>query len=168
MTTPASPEDPVLASIKANVVFEKMIVSVLTVAGASGAAHLLINAGAALAAGRLGAGEVGIALLNAATFTLLFFFIAFAAAVAVGVPLYLQMERMKIRKAWPYAAAAALVSVAVLTAVGAAPAFEAPERALYLVPGIAAALVFARKMTPFWRIAERMDNAPPSAVMRLH
>ncbi len=168
MTPPASPEDKVLASIKANVVFEKMIVSVLTVAGASGAAHFLIGSGASLAAGRLSAGEIGISLLNAATFTLLFFFMAFAAAVAIGVPLYLQMERLKIRKAWPYAVAAALVSLAVLAAVGAAPAFEAPARALYLVPGIAAALLFARKMTPFWRVAERLGDAPPPAVMRLH
>lgn len=159
MSVPAPPEDPVVASIKANIVFEKMIVSILSATAIAAAIRFAIGAGG---------GAFGSAALGAATFALLFFFAAFGAAVAVGVPLFLQLEKMKLRKAWPYALAAALVSFAILAAVGAAPAFEAPWRVLYLVPGVAAALLFARKMKPFWRAAERSEAPSPPVVMRLH
>lgn len=158
MSVPAQPEDPVVASIKANIVFEKMIVSVLTATALAAAIRFAIG---------MGDGALGAAALGAATFALLFFFAAFGAAVAVGVPLFLHLERAKLRKAWPYALAAAIVTFALLAAVGAAPAFEAPWRALYLVPGVAAALLFARKMRPFWLAAERAEAPSPPAVMRL-
>jgi hypothetical protein len=159
MTAPAPLEDPVVASIKANIVFEKMIASVLAATVFAAVIRFGISFG----------GGAGSALLSAATFALLFFFTAFAVSVAVGVPLYLQLEKAKLRKAWPYALAAALVSLLVLTALGAAPSFEAPWCALYLVPGVIAALLFARKMRPFWAAAERADAAPAArAVARLH
>lgn len=158
MSVPAPPDDPVVASIKANIVFEKMIASALTATALAAAIRFAMGLG----------GDIGAALLGAATFALLFFFAAFGASVAVGVPLYLQLERMKLRAAWPYALAAALVSIAILAAVGAAPAFEAPWRALYVAPGVIAALLFARKMRPFWRAAERAEAAARPAVLRLH
>lgn len=164
MTTPAPPDDPVVAAIRTNIVFEKMIVSVLTVAGAAGAAHLAIS----LAVGGFSIGALGPSFLRAATFTLLFFFTAFAAAVAVGVPLFLQLEKRKLRAAWPYAAAAALVGLLVLSAAGAAPGFEEPWRALYLAPGVAAAVLFARKMRPFWEAARRAEEPVARTVLRLH
>lgn len=168
MIVPAPPEDPVVASIKANIVFEKMIVSVLTVTGLAGAVHALIGVGAAIFGSTIDAGAIGAALFGAATFALLFFFAAFGAAVAVGVPLYLRLEKAGLRKAWPYALAAAAFGLALLAALGAAPGFEAPWRALYLVPGVAAAILFARKMRPFWQAAERAETASPPAVVRLH
>ena len=158
MSVPAPPEDPVVASIKANIVFEKMIASVLTATALAAVIRFAIGIG----------DGIGSAALGAATFALLFFFAAFGASVAVGVPLYLQLEKMKLRAAWPYALAAALVSLLILAAVGAAPAFEAPWRALYVAPGVIAALLFARKMRPFWRAAERADAPPPPTVLRLH
>lgn len=158
MSVTAPPEDPAVASIKANIVFEKMIVSILA------ATALAAVIGFAV---KIGSGA-GAAALGGATFALLFFFAAFGSSVAVGVPLYLRLEKLKLRKAWPYALAAALVSLAVLAAVGAAPAFEAPWRALYLLPGVAAALLFARKMRPFWIVAERAETPPAPAVARLH
>lgn len=164
MTTPAPPDDPVVAAIRTNIVFEKMIVSVLTVAGAAGAAHLAIG----LVAGGFSAGALGTSFLRAATFTLLFFFTAFAAAVAVGVPLFLQLERRKLRTAFPYAVAAALVGLLVLSAAGAAPSFEAPWRALFVVPGVAAAILFARKMQPLWEAARRAEETVTPTVFRLH
>jgi hypothetical protein len=160
MSVPAPNEDPVIASIKANIVFEKMIVSVLTATALAALIRFAVGAGVG--------GGIGAAAFGAATFALLFFFAAFAAAVAIGVPLYLRLEKAKLRKAWPYALAAGLVSLAVLAAAGAAPAFEAPWRALYLVPGVAAALLFARKMAPFWRAAERSETPSPPAIVRLH
>lgn len=164
MTTPAPPDDPVVSAIRTNIVFEKMIVSVLTVAGAAGAVHWAIS----FAAGGFSAGALGSSFLRAATFTLLFFFTAFAAAVAVGVPMFLQLEKRKLRMAWPYAVAAALVGLLVLSAAGAAPGFDAPWRALYLVPGVAAAILFANKMRPFWEAARRAEEAVTPAIFRLH
>lgn len=169
MTMPAPNEDPVVATIRTNIVFEKMIVSVLTVAAVSGAAHWLIGAGAAMSGGEGVLAALGGGFIKAAAFTLLFFFAAFATAVALGVPLWLRLERLKLRKGWPYVAAAAAAGLMVAAAFGAAPSFEAPWRALYLVPGIAAALLFARNMRPFWTAADRAEAAPASgAVVRLH
>ncbi|MDZ7628614.1 MAG: hypothetical protein U5J99_09475 [Parvularculaceae bacterium] len=173
MTMPAPGEDPVVATIRTNIIFEKMIVSVLTVAAISGAAHWLISAGVALAGGGSLLGAAGGGFIKAAAFTLLFFFAAFAAAVAVGVPLFLRLERLKLRKGWPYVAAAGVAGLMVAAAFGIAPSFEAPWRALYLFPGIAAALLFARAMRPFWAAAERAEAASAAssaagAVIRLH
>jgi asparagine N-glycosylation enzyme membrane subunit Stt3 len=164
MTTPAPPDDPVISAIRTNIVFEKMVVSVLTVAGAAGAVHWAIS----FAAGGFGAGALGSSFISAATFTLLFFFTAFAAAVVVAVPLFLQLEKRRLRFAWPYAVAAALVGLLVLSAAGAAPSFEAPWRALHLVPGVAAAILFARKMRPFWEAARRAEETVAPTIFRLH
>ncbi len=168
MSVPAPPDDPVITSIRANIVFENMIVSVLTVTAIAGAAHAVIGLGGSLVAGHMGLGAVGASALGAATFALLFFFAAFGVAVALGVPLFLRLEKLKVRKAWPYAALSAVAGFFVLAAFGIAPAFEAPLRALYLAPGVAAAILFARKMEPFWRAAERADAARDVAVARLH
>lgn len=168
MNVPAPPEDPVVASIRTNIVFEKMIVSVLTVTALAGAAHLLVGFGTSAAAGGFGLGALGASVIAAATFSLLFFFSAFGAAVGLGVPLFLQLEKRKVRKAWPYVVMAAVASFFMLAAFGAAPAFEAPERAIYLAPGVAAALLFARKMKPFWIAAERADAARDVQVARFH
>lgn len=164
MTMSGPPDEEVVAAIRANIVFEKMIVSVLTISASSGVAHWLIG----LAAGGFGPAALGSSFLSAATFTLIFFFTAFAGAVAVGVPLFLQLEKRKLRAAWPYGVAAFLLGLLILSAAGAAPAFEAPWRALYLVPGVAAALLFARKMKPFWAAAERAAEATAPSVLRLH
>lgn len=159
MSVPAPPEDPVVSSIKANIVFEKMIASILNATALAAAIEFAIG---------VSGGALGAAVLAAATFALLFFFAAFGSAVAVGVPLYLRLEKAKLRKAWPYALAALLVSLAILTALGAGPVFEAPWRALYLIPGVAAALLFARRMQPFWVAAERAETPSPPSVVRLH
>jgi len=164
VTISGPPDDEVIAAVRANIVFEKMIVSVLTVSAFSGLAHCIIG----LAATGFGPAALGASLLAAATFALLFFFTAFAGAVAVGVPLFLQLEKRKLRAAWPYGVAAFLLGLLILSAAGAAPAFEAPWRALYLVPGVAAALLFARKMKPFWAAAERAAEAKAPSIFRIH
>lgn len=164
MTTPSPSDDPVVAAIRTNIVFEKMIVSVLTIAGAAGAVHWALG----FAGGGFSLGALGSSFLRAATFTLLFFFAAFAASVAVGVPLFLQLEKRKLRLAWPYVLAAALVGLLVLSAAGAAPGFEAPWRALHLIPGVAAAMLFARKMKPFWEAARRAEETVSPSAFRLH
>ncbi len=163
MMSPArrSGNDTGIASIRANVVFEKLIVSVLIVSGVAGLAHLLI--GVVWRASSLGLtiGGAGAALAAAVGFAFIFFLAGFATSLAVGIPLFRALEKAKIRKIWPYALAAFAVGLIVLIAAGAAPSFEAPARALYLVPGIAAAVLFGRKMRSFWIAADRADAAAP-------
>lgn len=157
----------VIAEIRANIVFEKLIVSVLTVAALSGAAHFLIACAARLAGGAFSAGFVANAVVAATGFSVFFFLAGFAASVAVGIPLFRALEKRKLRKVWPYALAAFAIGIIVLATAGAAPAFEAPWRVLYLAPGVAAAILFGRKMGPFWRAVERDEAATP-VVLRLN
>lgn len=157
-----------MAEVRANIVFEKMIVSVLTVAAIAGAAHFLLDVAARLIGGALSLAGVGGALFGAISFVFLFFLAGFAAALAIGIPLFKSLERAKIRKVWPYALAAFAVSLGVLAAAGLAPSFEAPARALYLAPGLAAAHLFARKMRPFWRAADRADEAAGDSFVLRH
>ncbi|OFW99909.1 MAG: hypothetical protein A3E78_04840 [Alphaproteobacteria bacterium RIFCSPHIGHO2_12_FULL_63_12] len=159
--------DRVIASIRANIVFEKLIVSVLTVAGAASMAYLLIGLGWRALAGGLSASAAATTVIDAVRFACVFFLAGFVASLAIGIPLFRWLERAKIRRVAPYALAAFAVSFAFLAAAGSAPSFEAPARALYLVPGIAAALLFGRKMRPFWLAADRADAAAPG-VTRIH
>lgn len=153
----------VFSLIRANIVFEKMIVSVLIVAVISGAGHALIGLGERLSAGILSLAGVGSATFNAISFVFLFFLAGFAASVAVGIPLFHLTERAKVRKSWPFVLAAVVVSYIFALAIGLAPSVEAPWRSLYLVPGLAAAVLFGRKMRPFWRAADRADDTGPAA-----
>lgn len=156
--------DRVIASIRANIVFEKLIVSVLTVAGIAGTAYLLIGLGWRASVGGLSVGAAAAAVIDAVRFAFVFFLAGFAASLAIGIPLFRWLERAKIRRVAPYALAAFAVSFAFLAAAGAAPSFEAPARALYLFPGVAAALLFGRKMRPFWIAADRADAAAPGVI----
>lgn len=165
--TPITRPDPVVSQIRANIVFENMIVSVLTIAGAAGSAHFLIGVGMRASEGSLSFGAAGGAFVAAIGFAFLFFVAGFAASLAIGIPLFRALERAKFRRVWPYCLAATAVSMAVLAAAGAAPSFGAPSRALYLVPGIAAALVFGRRMRPFWIAAERAQGVAPT-IVNLH
>jgi hypothetical protein len=159
--------DRVIASIRTNIVFEKMIASVVTAAALSGLAHFVIALGARIAAGALSIGGIGNALYAALSFVMLFFLGGFAVSLAIGIPLFRALERAKCRAAWPYCLAALAASFVVLAASGLTPSVEAPARALFLLPGFGAALLFTRKMRPFWAAAARADDpAPP--VIRLN
>jgi hypothetical protein len=160
--------DPVMAQVRANIVFEKMIVSVLTVAVIAGAAHFVFEVATRLFGGALSLAGVGGALFGAISFVFLFFLAGFAASLAIGIPLFKSLERAKLRKSWPFAFAAFAVSLGVLAAAGLAPSFDAPARALYLAPGLAAAFLFARKMQPLWRAADRADEAAADSFALRH
>lgn len=167
---PAPPQlgdDRVIASIRANIVFEKLIVSVLTVAGAAGLAHFVIGLVWRASSSAMSVGGAAAALVAAISFAFLFFLAGFAASLAIGIPLFRALEKAKIRLVAPYAFAAFAVSLVIMIAAGSAPSFEAPARALYLVPGVAAAVLFGRKMRPFWIAADRADAAAPG-VTRIH
>ncbi len=160
-------QDRVIAEIRANIVFETMVGSVLTAAAASGVLYFLIGIGARAASGQVSLGGAGAALFDAISFTFLFFLAGFAASLAIGIPLYRTLEKAKIRKLWPYVAAAFSVSLVILAIAGLLPSYEAPARLLFLAPGVGAALLFGRKMQRFWRAAAQADQTAPS-VIRLH
>lgn len=147
----------VIASIRANIVFEKLIVSVLTIACITGVAHFLIGLFWRASSVGLTFGAAAAAMVEAVGYAFIFFLAGFAASLAIGIPLFRALEKAKIRKIWPYALAAFAVSLVIAAAAGLAPSFEAPARALHLLPGIAAALLFGRKMRPFWIAADRAD-----------
>jgi len=166
----APDEQNLFAEIRANIVFEKMIVSVLVVSGFSGLAHFAIAFFLRIAAGAISIGGFGTILFNAFLFAAFFFLSGFAASVAIGIPLFKALEKAKLRKAWPYCIAAFAVSFIILLAAGSPPSVEAPHRFLFLLPGLAAALLFARRMRPFWEAAERRDEEAQSqfSITRLH
>jgi hypothetical protein len=150
-----SDNDRVIASVRTNIVFEKMIASVVTAAALSGGAHFVITVGARIASGALSWGGFGLSLYAALSFVMLFFLAGFATALVIGIPLFRALERAKLRAAWPYCLAAMAASFIVLVAMGMTPSIEAPARALFLIPGFGAALLFAQKMRPFWVAAAR-------------
>lgn len=156
--------DRLIASIRANIVFERMIVSVLTVAVLAGVARLFIGVVPRAFSTGLTFSAAGTALFEAVGYAFMVFLAGFAAALAVGIPLFRALEKAKVRKTWPFALAAFAVSLAILAAAGLAPSFEAPARALHLVPGVAAALLFGRRMRSLWVAADRSDAAAPVIV----
>lgn len=163
----ATRNDKIIADIRSNAAFETMLDSIVTATALSAAAHLLIGLGWRGAGGLLTASGVLSAFLEAATFAVIFFLAGFAFSIVVGVPLYRALERAKLRRAAPYAGAAFAMGFIFLVLLGRAPTFDAPANALYLIPGVAAALLFARKMAPHWRAAARMEEVQPE-IFRLH
>jgi hypothetical protein len=161
---PNEDEIAVVSDVRAEIAFENMIVSVLAGSAVAGVAHFTIAVGAHLVAGSFSLVAAGIALVAAVGFTFLFFIAGFGASLAIGVPLYRLLEKAKLRRAWPYCLVATATGLVIATAAGVAPTFEAPGRILYLVPGLAAALIFARKMRPFWAAIEREEREAPKIV----
>ncbi|MCB2112480.1 MAG: hypothetical protein KDD85_02910 [Parvularculaceae bacterium] len=161
-------EENLFAEIRANIVFEKMIVSILIATGLSAAAHFLLALAVRISAGGISIEAIGSLILNAIFFAAFFFLAGFAASVAIGIPLFKILEKSKFQKAWPYCAAALAVSFLILLAAGSPPSIEAPWRVLLLAPGLAAALLFARRMRPFWEAAARRERETQDAIIRLH
>lgn len=156
---PASEAERIAQSIRANIVFEHLIGATLKVAALSGAAHFVLSLVARAAGAGISPGGVVTALMGAFSFSAMFFLAGFAASAAIGIPLHLALERANIRMIWPFALAALAVGLGVTSAIGIAPGFAAPWNALYLLPGLAVALLFGRKMRRLWRAAERADVA---------
>jgi hypothetical protein len=157
----AGDHERIVHSIRANIVFEMMIVSVLTVAVAAGAIHFAINIAQRAAAGLLSFAGLANDLIAAVSYAVLFFLAGFAAGLVAGVPLFRFLERAKFRKIWPFVLGAAAIGVVILSAAGAAPSFDSPWRIAHLAPGVAAAWLFGRKLRPLWAAAERAEIEVP-------
>lgn len=151
--------------LNARAAFELMLGAALKAALLSGAASLIVGLVAAVADGFL-VSSLGSVAIDAAGLACVVFFGGFIGAIVAGVPLFLFLERARIRRPTPYVVAAFLVNVAIYVVLtGGLPDLGAPAGLLYLLPGVAAALIFLRDIRPMWRM-------PPLAasgnVVRLH
>ncbi len=156
---PSDPEK-VFAQVRANIAFEHMIVAVLIGAAASGALLFVVNNAVLIAKSAWSLAALASTVMATVYFVFLTFLAGFLAAVVVAMPLFLALERLKIRKVWPYAAAAAAVGFAALWIVGGQVPFERPAETVFLLPGILMALLFGRRMRPIWRAVERAEAQP--------
>lgn len=151
--------------LRANIVFETMLASVVYVAAAGGAVYFAAGAFWRFGASAFSAGSLFNALYDAAAFTFTFFLSGFAFSLAIGIPVFHLSEKMKLRAAWPYFAASFGASFVFLALLGRTPSIEAPLNTLYLIAPIAATILFARKMKPIWRAAEKSET---TNIIRLH
>ncbi|MBB5519067.1 hypothetical protein [Amphiplicatus metriothermophilus] len=160
--------DEVWRRVRAHVAFEHMIAAVLMGAALSGAALLALSNFFLLAKGAWSVGSFGGTVFGALRLAMLVFLIGFGAAVAVGVPLFQFLERIRMRRAWPYALAALAVQYGALWIVtGRQPLGEPPATFLFFAPGLLIAWLFARRIRPVWRAAERAESAESGAIVRL-
>ncbi|MEZ5921563.1 MAG: hypothetical protein R3C60_09465 [Parvularculaceae bacterium] len=127
-----------------------------------------MNIGALIVSGRITIGNTGFAVYQAIAFACVFFLAGFAVSAVIGIPLFRFLENRKQRVGWPFVVSAFIAGLALLAALGRAPSFEAPLRILFLVPPVAAAMLFVRKMRPFWRAMERDEAKPPTKIHRIH
>ena len=141
--------------MRASVVFEKMILSVLAACGVSVVLFFSTTLVVALAEGAGLLHALSSAFLGAMGFGATFFLAGFIACAAILVPLSRALEKAEIRGAAPYAAASVLITLVILFMLGRAPGFHAAWRFAYLAPGVGAALMFGRLMAPYWRIVDR-------------
>jgi uncharacterized membrane protein len=147
--------------VRASIAFEHMAAAAVG-GGALSAAGFFTVRVVTLIAGGSGAGALLDALLHSIVFGVVTFLVAFAAAIAVFTPLYVFLEKNRIRTIWPFHLAALFVQLAVLAALGLAPGFGAFHRFLYLLPGFLIVALFARRISPLWRAADRAaaEQAP--------
>lgn len=151
--------------LRANIVFETMLASVLYVTAAGGAAFFAGGVIWRISASAFSVGGLFIAIFDAVAFAFTFFLSGFAFSLAIGIPLFRWSEKVKLRAAWPYFAASFGASFVLLALLGRTPSVEAPLNALYLLAPIAATVLFARKMKPIWRAAERSET---TNIIQLH
>ncbi len=167
-----SDEQATIDQIRINVAFEEMVVSVLAGAGVGGALTFVLS----LARTLMG----GFSFLNLTTLflesllvSILIFLIGFGASVIFGASLFAALEKRKRRNVWPYLGAATGVAIAVfvLLAIGVPGAGTIDLKAFTAIftPALVVAFVFARRMQPHWRAAEKAEaEALAPIVFRIH
>lgn len=163
----ASEEDVAFTRIRANYVFQEMIIAVLTASIAAGVCLLAYRMAAMAIEGSWSVSAAASGIVGALAYALGFFIAGFAAAAALGMPLYRLLDRSEHRAHWPYALFAAGVTMLVLLLVGAPPSLEAPWRLAHFLPGLAAAILFIRKLRIVRRIAEAVEPRS-GAIPTLH
>ncbi len=166
-----SGEQAALEQIRINVAFEEMVVAVIAGALAGGAISFLFALIELV--GGFSLTHLVSVLLECFFVIILIFLVGFGASVAFGAPLFAALEKRKRRNVWPYLGAAMGLAVAVFVifSVGVPSAGGASFRtvAVIFVPALIVSLVFARRMTPHWRAAEKAEaEAEGPVVFRIH
>lgn len=170
---PHRKQDPadIIEQIRTNWAFEHMIVAVLTGAGVGGALTFLTALGGALLS-HAGLGPaLGPAFVKAVLVAFLVFLIGFLSGVVIVAPLFRAMERARRRSVWPYAVALlAIAAVALALASNlSGPAGVGPGVVMAVVASsVVIAVLFARRMRPLWRAAEKAEAEAADDLKMLH
>lgn len=163
----------VLKQIRINVAFEQMILAVLTGAVIGGGLIFVLGFAGAIVGGGLSPSQLLAVTLKAITISFLIFLTGFFSSAAVMTPLFWAMEKAKRRNVWPYLAASLVVAIlAFLLATGETPftAKNTPEAlSATIVPAIVIALIFGRRMEPYWRASAQAEAAAKAgAIVTFH
>ena len=158
----APDEEQVLREVRASLAFEHMAAAALFGGATSAAGYLLLLLAGMVLGGGLGFTALLDLLLRSMVFGVVVFLLGFAAAIAVMTPLYLVLEKNRVRRVWPFHLAAFLFSFAAVFAVmGRTPDLGDPGVLLYFLPGFLIVALFARRIVPLWRAADRAAAAAP-------
>ena len=167
-------DDPDLlyARIRTRLAFEHLVTSVLFGAAISAGVYLVALTAMDVFALKFSISSILSAAFSAVYYAFIVFLAGFLSAIVVGIPLFELLEKRKLRKAWPYFIAAVVVEVLFYALVtGEAPVFaDLPvvTTVSVLLPGVVIAALFARRMRPLWRQAEKAEQTPTPIVVRLH
>ncbi len=152
----------ILDEVRVNLVFEHMIVSVLTGAFAGAALVFLFALFGVLSHGGFSLYFLLTAVLKTMLAGFLIFLVGFFASVVVLTPLHRVLEKSRRRHVWPYAAAivgvaaAGLAGMKVLPLVG---GLDLSSVVAVLTSSLVTAFEFGRRMRPVWRAADRAGLA---------
>lgn len=159
--TDADQSEP-LAQIRANIAFEHLVVSTLIGAGAGAGLVFLHKVLVAVWFGGFSIGLVLLAALEAVLTSFLIFLTGFLSGALLIYPLFRWLEKKKRRSAWHYLAAAFAISLLIFAFLEKGPMYMQQSYLEALVsiffPAMIIALVFVRRMQPFWRTAERAER----------
>jgi len=157
--------------IRANVAFEQLIGSLVSGAAIGGGIFFALTFAGLLFGGALSLSTLLSLLLNSLMAVLSIFLIGFIAGVIIVTPLFKALEKAKRRNAWPYIAASIGVCVFSLVALANLPRAPAPDVAVVIsvfAAGLFISFDFGRRMTSFWRAAERAEEQAVGFVRRIH
>lgn len=166
---PASGDQAKLAEhVRMNVAFEQMVMSVLTGAVVGGGLSFVIGLAGAVLSATLSFSTLLSVLLNMVLTSFLIFLVGFFASVIVGAPLFVALENAKRRSLWPYLGASLAVAGIVFSILqGGLPVaadLNVDSFIALFLPACVIAIVFSRRMQPYWRAAKRAETVDTNIV----
>jgi len=161
-----------VAAVRYNTVFEQAVISVLIGAGLGGAAIFAVSVAGAVMDGMLSLMQLVSITISSVFVSFLIFLVGFLSSIVVIAPLSTALEKTKLRSVWPYLAAALAIALIALTFLnGGLPIISDIDIDVIvsvIAPAIVIALIFGRRMQPYWRAAARADLGEVKIVRRLH
>ena len=154
----------IIARIRLNIVFEKMVVAVLAGAFVSAMIKLVLDAAVILIGGGFRFQALAFSGLNAIYFGFVVFLAGFIASAGLALPLHNFLEKQKVTKIWPYLVLALIVQYAAASgALGHALTISdfSDLRLLVLIfPAPIIIWVFSKEMVPLWRAGSNHPFSP--------